>query len=215
MLTHVLFESGIENARALDYSVAREPEILSQKLLSRRRKLQDYYDAIMLPSDDDENEEDADIDEDVAFMMGDFGENLGDDYLGFKSLGVGVVGPVPDKLWNMEGRKSKIRKQKQKSKILRGIGPSYLQEEDTDYQRFPPPDPFPPVEVAASQLGLLREFFEKKLAEAPNGTLVDVRSHLVCSKSMTDSVYRMNSFRPKCSRGRRKRSVRGRRRRQS
>lgn len=178
IIMQTLRQSGVPSIDALLYSIDREPAMVISNLRRRKHKLHDYLEALVTPSDTEPDPEDMDIDDDVAFVMGDFGESIGDDYLGLRAMGLRGVDDVPERLWNVEGRKSKLRTRRlHKAKLLRGLAKSLLGEDLIDVPpRYPGAVPFAPVTNALSQIGLLRPFFERKFSE----TAVDVSLVEVC-----------------------------------
>jgi hypothetical protein len=132
-------------------------------------------------TDDEEMQrpEEEPSDGDIAFVMGDFGSadvEDDEDYLGLKSLGVGVLGKIPEKLWNVDKERSKLQPKRRKSTVAKSWKNTLLARAAIMKQvvEYPPPPAFQPIQRADQVIGLLKPFFTKKLSESQAGFLVEV-----------------------------------------
>jgi hypothetical protein len=152
----------------------------------------------------------ANFDDDAAFMMGDFGQELNDDYLGLKELGVDMNGAsaVPEQLWNKEGKQNKIRQfRRRRSQVMRGILSSLgggtddviPDLDEMPDMEFADPGPFPPFPSDTSTiLRQLVPLIEKRIAESA-GILIEVNAEGIITFHMI-IASRMNTCLPRSSR---------------
>ncbi|CAG8591540.1 4792_t:CDS:10, partial [Paraglomus occultum] len=155
ILLHTLNENGVSSVNELDSYTRDEVERYGVRLSDVNRRLEATY-TELLAQDDKEAEEPSFSDNDEAFAMGNFGEDLGEDFFGFKELGLGSLS-VPAKLF--------FGKDKPKNNVVKGPG------QGTNAPAYPTPEAFPPVEPS-KQIGLLRPYFEGR-ASAAIGLLED------------------------------------------
>ncbi|RUS30725.1 hypothetical protein BC938DRAFT_479038 [Jimgerdemannia flammicorona] len=163
IVLHTLYENGVNNIGELESYVRDEIERYGTKLGDIHRRLDaTHHDIVHGPAEGQAVDDDALFAEEDVFANGSFGEDLGEDFFGFKELGLDKefsleTLSVPSRLW-FGGAKAKPK--------LPGLAPK---EKPLQY---PPPPQFAPITDADSQIGLLRTFFAKKLEEA-NGNLVE------------------------------------------
>ncbi|CAG8604516.1 11840_t:CDS:10 [Paraglomus brasilianum] len=148
ILLHTLNENGVSSVNELDSYIRDEVERYGVRLSDVNRRLDATY-GELLGHDDKEAGEPSLSDNDEAFAMGNFGEDIGEDFFGFKELGLGQLS-VPARLF--------FGKDKQKNNVVKGPG------QGTNAPAYPTPDPFPPVEPS-KQIGLLRPYFERRASE--------------------------------------------------
>ncbi|KAL1922061.1 uncharacterized protein VTP21DRAFT_10703 [Calcarisporiella thermophila] len=160
IILHSLYENGITSIRALDSYVTDEVgRRYGKKLQDIRQRLDSSYrELINQPMEVQPVDEDLILDNDDFFTSGTLGEEIGEDILGLREL-VGIDSfAIPSKLWYGSGRSMAV-------KVPTG-GPRGKP------LPYPPPPPFPPVTDPESQIGLLRDYFQKKLEEN-NGKLIE------------------------------------------
>jgi hypothetical protein len=179
ILEHVLCEAGAPTPAHIYATTMTDVKRTNKKLGRVQNRLDDLYNVITSPSVAEEGANHDAMDDDAAFVMGDFGRELGDDYLGLKALG--VPDGVPEALWNTEGRRSSIRGRRDKAGAMQRILANIVGEETVvadvtvSGDRYPTLPPFPSFRDATEMVGLLKPHFEQKLQQAPGGVLIDVR----------------------------------------
>jgi hypothetical protein len=197
-ILHALYECGVRSLGSIEHAIRIEPDRNRAKLLKLKRKLLDCYEALMTYSDEESETNTGqaqDFDNDIAFLMGDFGQELGDDYLGLKDLGVDLQSGAnlpPERLWNPDGTKSKIRQhRKKRGQILRGIisvlsASNHFDAMDTEgsfeddvgnvfsFQEVPA---FPAIRDVSGVIRLMLPFLSKKMNDS-GGSLIEVGLHI-------------------------------------
>ncbi|EPS42468.1 hypothetical protein H072_3613 [Dactylellina haptotyla CBS 200.50] len=155
ILLHTLAENGLE-IESLESYIKDDVERLSIKLMQLKERMRAYLDDLLRPTlQDAENPEAAE--EDMRhFINGDFTDDVGDDYYGFKDLGL-------EREWGMSISSGLMR-------VLQGrIANSYQTQSASntalptnEYKAAPPFDPLS-RELLKDQIGLVQNFFLAKL----------------------------------------------------
>ncbi|KAL0092816.1 hypothetical protein J3Q64DRAFT_1231691 [Phycomyces blakesleeanus] len=164
IIMHTLYENGVPSIRALESYIHDDIERFGTRLEDLHRKLDSSYQDILSGSTDKCSvDTDALLQDEETFITGSFGEDLGEDYFGFKELGLerdfnlGAY-PIPSRLW-FGGNKEKA-----KSTSIANNEP---------LPKYPPPPPFTPLTSEKELIGLLQPIFRKKLADTPHGLVED------------------------------------------
>ncbi|KAI7882180.1 hypothetical protein K492DRAFT_206338 [Lichtheimia hyalospora FSU 10163] len=163
MLMHGLYENGVADIGELESYIRDDVERYGHRLDELHRKLESSYNDLLSGPTEKTEEEENMLLEDGTFVTGAFGEDLGDDYFGFKALGLDQeynveAFSIPPRLW-FGGNKEKVP-----SKTMLNKEPEF---------KYPPAPPFTPVTSEKQMIGLLQPLFQKKLADAPNGRLTE------------------------------------------
>ncbi|KAK0549336.1 Transcriptional activator spt7 [Tilletia horrida] len=159
MLLHSLRENGVGDIPSLESYIKDDVERYGLKLTELLRKLRQSYKDQLNSTDRGVIQDDALFaDDGAAFQSGFFMEELGDDYLGFKALGLdqelGLSGvSVPSRLFH--GRSLGSRTAPQNSTAAKPDVP------------YPPPPPFIPLTSGGVnlQIGLLRDWYRQRLQQ--------------------------------------------------
>lgn len=174
----MLYKTFVANAHfdmnSMRAHLKKEPLSLKRKLARRLARLNVYYSAVTTPQDEPSNEDDMILDDEFAFLNGNFGTLAElDDYLGLKSMG--IDGGVPEQLWRTAGVKSPLDNRRLRSFLVQSYGSSLglVENGDSGFQ-YPLAERFPSVTSPASHIGLLHDFISKKLAESGGGGLLEV-----------------------------------------
>ncbi|GAA5801474.1 hypothetical protein HPULCUR_006922 [Helicostylum pulchrum] len=154
MLLHTLYENGIMNISELESYVHDDVERGSSRLDDLHRRLQTSYQDL-LSGPVQEGEEDDLLNEEETFVTGIFGEDIGEDYFGFKNIGLDQEYnldslSIPSRLW--------YGKNKEKVKI-----PGDPAKEV--HYKYTPPSNFLPVTSEKQIIGLLQPYFLKRLSD--------------------------------------------------
>ncbi|KAL0136261.1 hypothetical protein V8B55DRAFT_1537872 [Mucor lusitanicus] len=163
MLCHTLYENGILDISDLENYVHDDVEKNIHRLDDVKRRLQaSYQDMIAGPSDKPAQDEEALLNEDDTFITGVFGEDLGEDYFGFKSIGLDReynidTLNIPSRLWF--GKKDK--------------SPTMHDANNEPQYKYPPPPTFLPLTSEKNVIGLLQPFFAKKLSDPSGKPLIE------------------------------------------
>ncbi|KAI9019481.1 hypothetical protein CLU79DRAFT_234322 [Phycomyces nitens] len=164
IVMHTLYENGVPSIRALESYIHDDIERFGARLEDLHRKLDSSYQDILSGSTDKCTvDTDALLQDEETFLTGSFGEDLGEDYFGFKELGLErefnlAAYPIPSRLW-FGGDKEKA-----KSTNIASNEP---------LPKYPPPPPFTPITSEKELIGLLQPIFRKKLADSPHGLVED------------------------------------------
>ncbi|KAK9721801.1 Transcriptional activator spt7 [Basidiobolus ranarum] len=164
IILHSLYENGIRSVDALEGYVRDDVFRYNNRLNDLHRRLDaSYQDILTQNTDGDPTLDEHIFDSEDAFASGGFGEELGEDFFGFKELGLDKefnisTLSVPTKLWFG---------QKQNRNI-----PSQSTSAPTPDVPYPPPPSFPPIKSSDGVIGLLRIYYAKKLEEN-NGDFVE------------------------------------------
>ncbi|KAF7724387.1 Transcriptional activator spt7 [Apophysomyces ossiformis] len=173
IIMHTLYDNGVMDLSELESYVVDDVERYGHRLEELHRKLESsYQDILSGPVEKTAQDEDALFEDEENFTTqnllynrGAFGEDLGEDFFGFKELGLDkeynvTAFSIPSRLW--------FGKSKQKEESIKtenkGVEPLY---------KYPPPAAFTPIGSERDVIGLLRPFFRKKLGESPQGLVED------------------------------------------
>lgn len=164
MVLHTLQESGGADVQSLENYIKNDVERYGSKMSDLLRKLRSSYrEQFNLSTERGVIEDEALFrDDGEALVAGGFAEGLGDDFFGFRELGLdrelGVNGlTVPTRLFYGRARGGA-------SGLGRGTGGAGAKENVLPYP--PPPEPVPLIAAAiAEQIGLLQPFYQEKLRE--------------------------------------------------
>ncbi|GAN05795.1 SAGA transcriptional complex subunit [Mucor ambiguus] len=163
MLCHTLYENGILDISDLENYVHDDVEKNINRLDDVKRRLQaSYQDMIAGPSDKPVQDDDTLLNEEDTFITGVFGEDLGEDYFGFKSIGLDREYSldalnIPSRLWF--GKKDK--------------SPTMHDANKEPQYKYPPPPSFLPLTSEKNVIGLLQPFFAKKLSDPSGKPLIE------------------------------------------
>ncbi|KAI8971000.1 hypothetical protein BD414DRAFT_501326 [Trametes punicea] len=160
IILHTLFESGITRINDLERYIRDDVIRYGGRLSELEKKLANAYrEATTEEAWDDEalfrmeGEE-----EEGEFVMGNFAESFGEDFLGLKELGIadefGLSSlTIPKRLLKGKGKGLKE-------------GPSAAKPKEPP-PPFPPPPPFIPLDSAMveNQIGLLKPFYQARISE--------------------------------------------------
>ncbi|KAI1790367.1 hypothetical protein LXA43DRAFT_511803 [Ganoderma leucocontextum] len=160
IILHTLFESGITQIGDLERYIKDDVLRYGGRLTDLEKKLGNAYrEATTEEAWDDEalfrmeGEE-----EEGEFVMGNFADSFGEDFLGLKELGIadefGLSSlTIPKRL--LKGKKGGIKEDPSAEKPLEPPPP------------FPPPPPFIPLDsnTIDDQIGLLKVFYQSRIAE--------------------------------------------------
>lgn len=159
IILHSLFESGVSRIAALDKYISDDIRRHGNRLSELEKKITNVYqeftatealdDDALFANEDDEEEE-------SAFVMGQFTDDIGEDFLGLRELGIAAeLGlsslSIPKRL--LKGKRN-------------AKGPNATAKSAEPPPPYPPPQPFVPLtpETVKNQIGLLRGYFEHRLA---------------------------------------------------
>lgn len=87
VITNVLEEHGIESVTSLDLYIQNDIERQNQRLVDQKKKLAVFVSDLLRPATNEMNDGEF-KDGSEQFVTGDFSEELGDDFFGFKELGL-------------------------------------------------------------------------------------------------------------------------------
>ncbi|KAH9949306.1 hypothetical protein B0H21DRAFT_147863 [Amylocystis lapponica] len=169
IILHTLFSSGITEVNELERYIKDDILRYGGRLAETEKKLLSaYQDGTTEEAWDDEqlfhNAEDEE--EDGEFVMGNFADSFGEDFLGLRELGIasefGLSSlTIPKKL--LKGKRKEGLKE----------GPSAAKPSEPP-PPFPPPPPFVPLDSKRvdDQIGLLKPFYQQRFAvlSAPTAT---------------------------------------------
>lgn len=162
MVLHTLQESGGTDVIGLENHIRNDVERYGSKMADLLRKLRGSYREQFNQSTERGVIEDEALfaDNGEALVAGNFAEDLGDDYFGFRELGLdrelGMSGlTVPTRLFYGRARNA--------NSALAARG-GLVKENVLPYP--PPPEPIPLIAAAiGDQIGLLQPFYQEKLRE--------------------------------------------------
>ncbi|KAI7863084.1 hypothetical protein BDF14DRAFT_1847660 [Spinellus fusiger] len=164
IIMHTLYENGVPSISALESYIVDDIGRLGSRLEDLHRKLDTSYQDIISGSTDKlEHDTEALLQDEETFMTGSFGEDFGDDYFGFKELGLDKefnlsAYSIPSRLW--------YGKDQDKGKSINVTSNEPL-------PKYLPPPPFTPVASEKELIGLLQHVFRKKLNDAPRALIED------------------------------------------
>ncbi|KAI0351962.1 hypothetical protein OH77DRAFT_1428987 [Trametes cingulata] len=161
IILHTLFESGITRINDLERYIKDDVVRYGGRLSELEKKLANAYREATTEEawDDDalfrmEGEE-----EDGEFVMGNFAESFGEDFLGLKELGIADE-------FGLASLSIPKRLLKGKGKGALKDGPSAAKPTEPP-PPFPPPPPFIPLDstMVENQIGLLKPFYQSRISE--------------------------------------------------
>lgn len=165
MILHTLQETQGTSVHSLENYIRNDVERYGTKMSDLLRKLRSSYrEQFTLSTERGRGvieDEALFADNGEALVAGNFAEDLGDDYFGFKELGldreVGLSGlTVPSRLFYGRGKNPAL--------LAKMGGGEATKENVLPYP--PPPEPIPLVASAiGEQIGLLQPFYQEKLRE--------------------------------------------------
>jgi transcriptional activator SPT7 len=88
ILTHTLYDNGIEAIQELEEYITDDIEKYGHRLNDIQRKLTSSYNELVNGSTDVQLPDDSFFQSDDAFVNGAFGDDIGEDFFGFKDLGL-------------------------------------------------------------------------------------------------------------------------------
>ncbi|KAI0253661.1 hypothetical protein BJV78DRAFT_1152789 [Lactifluus subvellereus] len=168
IILHSLFESGVSRIQGLERYITDDVVRHGNRLNELEKKITNVFqeftsteaidDDALFANEDDEEEE-------SAFVMGQFTDDIGEDFLGLRELGIAAeLGlsslTIPKRL--LKGKKN-------------AKGPNAAAKSAEPPPPYPPPQPFVSLTVGGvkSQIGLLRGYFEHRLTNAGLDSLPD------------------------------------------
>ncbi|KAI9264766.1 hypothetical protein BY458DRAFT_513918 [Sporodiniella umbellata] len=164
MLLHTLYENGVMDLADLETYVQDDVEKNVNRLEDIYSKLQNSYQDFLSGSGDKMSEdEESLLNDEEAFIAGAFGEDFGDDYFGFKSIGL-------DKEYNLETLNIPTSLILGKSKEKLTVSKHATTEPDLKHQ---PPPKFLQITSGQNIIGLLQSYFEKRLGDSANPLIED------------------------------------------
>ncbi|KAI9496603.1 hypothetical protein BDB00DRAFT_807985 [Zychaea mexicana] len=161
ILMHVLYENGVSDISELESYIRDDVERYGHRLDELHRRLESSYQDI-LTGPVEKSDDEGFLQDEETFVTGLFGEDFGEDYFGFKELGLDRelnidAFSIPPRLW-FGGNKEKAQSSKSSSK--------------EPVLKYPPPPPFSAITSEKQLIGLLQPVFQKKLSES-TGSLVE------------------------------------------
>ncbi|KAH7911321.1 hypothetical protein BJ138DRAFT_1150946 [Hygrophoropsis aurantiaca] len=160
IILHTLFESGTTKIQDLERYIQDDVIRYGARLGDLEKKLEGAYrevtavealddDALFAAEDDEEDE--------GAFVMGNFSDAFGDDFLGLRELGIAAE-------FGMSSLT--IPKKLLKGKNKAGPNQSSQAKPKEPPLPYPPPPPFVPISSknVEDQIGLLKPFFQERIA---------------------------------------------------
>lgn len=153
ILSHTLSENGVSSIDDLENYIEKDIIRLGDQLDDMNSKLENSYRCLTTESVTETNESSLFEDEGNAFITGRFDQEFGNDFFGFKELGLGENLRVPSRLWF--------------GKEIKEPAPSNKEPA----QKYTPPPPFVPAVSASSFIGLLQPWYKKCLDE--NTTIIE------------------------------------------
>ncbi|EMR08800.1 hypothetical protein PNEG_02969 [Pneumocystis murina B123] len=163
-LLHALYENGISDISLFESYIKDGIDRYSTKLNDIQRRLQAYLNETIKPSlsyFDEENLENND-----SFIHGDFAEKIGEDFFGFKELGL-------DKEFGLSSLLVPLHLLHGKVQLGPGVSdPVNITKQETKHI---PPSKFEPVtlDVIERQIGLVQPFLKSKLLESGGNKLIE------------------------------------------
>ncbi|TFY58631.1 hypothetical protein EVJ58_g6299 [Rhodofomes roseus] len=160
IILHTLFESGTTRVYELDRYIKDDVIRYGGRLAELEKKLANTYREATTEEawDDDALFQNADgEEEDGQFVMGNFADSFGEDFLGLRELGIAAEFglqslTIPKKL--LKGKKQG-----------QAEGPSAAKPKEPP-PPFPPPPPFVPLDsrTVEKQIGLLKTFYHERIS---------------------------------------------------
>lgn len=175
-MLHTLYENGVGSVGELEGYIREDVERYGNKLQDIHRKLElSYTETINGLNDNEVADAEFEFQEnDDAFTSGNFigGDDLGDDFFGFRAmgldreLGVGSLA-IPPRIWY--GGMSNIPNRPGFGGY-KGSGLIKIKDPKPELP-YPPPLPFTPLSEPTATIGLLHPFFKKRLEDL--GSLIE------------------------------------------
>jgi len=158
IILHSLFESGVSRIQNLERYITDDIVRHGNRLNDLEKKIVNVYQELTSTEaiDDDAlfgNEDDEE--EESAFVMGQFTDDIGEDFLGLRELGIAA-----------EFGLSTLSVPKRLLKGKKNTKPDATTKSAEPPPPYPPPSPFITLtaESVKNQIGLLREYYERRLA---------------------------------------------------
>ncbi|KAF8260333.1 hypothetical protein EI94DRAFT_1748778 [Lactarius quietus] len=160
IILHSLFESGVSRIQNLERYITDDIVRHGNRLNDLEKKIVNVYqeltsaeaidDDTLFANEDDEEEE-------SAFVMGQFTDDIGEDFLGLRELGIAA-----------EFGLSSLSIPKRLLKGKKNAKPNATAKSAEPPPPYPPPSSFVPLtaESMKNQIGLLRTYYEQRLASA-------------------------------------------------
>ncbi|CAO3694480.1 unnamed protein product [Umbelopsis ramanniana] len=162
ILTHTLYDNGVISIQELEDYIHDDIEKYGHRLNDIHRKLTSSYNELINGSTDVQLPDDSLFQTDDAFVSGAFGEDIGEDFFGFKDLGL-------DKELNMDRLSVPLKLWYGKDKVkAQTTGP----KSNEPVLEHPPPPPFVRIRSTDGIIKLLQPYFKEKL-EKSEGNLVE------------------------------------------
>lgn len=161
---HALYENGISDISLFESYIKDGIERYSTKLNDIQRRLQAYLNETIKPSLsylDEENLENND-----SLIHGDFAEKIGEDFFGFKELGL-------DKEFGLSSLMVPLHLFHGKVQLGPGVSDSInITKQETKHI---PPSKFEPItlDIIERQIGLVQPFLKSKLLESGGSKLIE------------------------------------------
>ncbi|KAK4516715.1 Nucleolar GTP-binding protein 1 [Mucor velutinosus] len=166
ILLHSLHENGVSQLEDLETYVTDDVEKYGHRLKDVSRRLEGTYQELVAGSTEASVHDESELfGDDDAFTAGLFGEALGQDFFGFKELGLDQEYnmsslQIPAKLW-FKNDESKLKKMAQgKTK-------------EEPQCKHPAPPPFTPVESEDAFIGLLKPWYRKRMQDNPQNAAME------------------------------------------
>ncbi|CEP17453.1 hypothetical protein [Parasitella parasitica] len=161
ILLHSLCENGVDQLEDLESYVTDDVEKYGHRLRDVRRRLESTYQDLVTGATEETLHSESDLfEDDDAFTTGLFGDELGQDFFGFKEIGLDQEYhtnslQIPPKLWfgDDESRLKKLVHSKTK---------------EEPQLNYPLPPTFSPVQNEDSFIGLLKPWYKKRIHDNPN-----------------------------------------------
>ncbi|KAI4174527.1 MAG: hypothetical protein LQ343_002284 [Gyalolechia ehrenbergii] len=168
MVLHTLHENGSDLA-ALETYVKDETDRTSTKLVQMQDRMKAHLADLLRPALTDAGPDGSNALNDGSdqFVSGDFAADYGEDFFGFRELGLDKelgLASLAVPLHLLQNRMHSAHQSQHTSNLSSSL-PSAL----------PPPPPLPPITVdnISSQIGLVQQFFRDKLAANSNKPLIE------------------------------------------
>jgi len=133
----------------------------NSKLIDLKKKLDYTYTDLCSPQKGQGMyDDDGFMDDDDAFISGNFGEDIGVDFFGFKQMGIDISN-IPTELWRKKADhpiRSRIRQ-------LRRRDFNYTQVQNTPTTYQPAPKFTPITDLNTQVIGLLKPYYQKKMID--------------------------------------------------
>ena len=167
VILHTLGEHGY-SPEALDSYAKDEVERLGTKLLSTHDRMKSHLADLLRPALNDAGPDGAGafVDGSEQFVGGDFAEELGEDFFGFKALGLDKEMGLEMLSVPLHLLQSRVRSQFQMQSQVTGVTSADL------FEALPPCEPVTKENIQ-DQIGLVRNFFLAKLHANSDQPLIE------------------------------------------